>query len=148
MSSCRHLLLHERRPEKLLYMGMTCGRNLTAALLLPLSRNIAQSTCPCLTDTYRLHATLDTSGCKVSCWKTDSAPLLGLLAFYLAQYWTKRTRCKIWYKLKVWGIFTNLLHRQTHYCISLLSKCLLYPLKKLSLPGILLGITKKHCTFR
>ena len=53
---------------------------------------------------------------------------------------------KICYKLKVWGIFIHLLRRQIHNRVSLLFKCLLYPLKKLPLPGILFCMTKEDCS--
>jgi hypothetical protein len=44
-------------------------------------------------------------------------------------------------------MYINLLHRQTSYYMSLLFKCLLYSLKNLSLPRILLCVTEKHPAF-
>lgn len=51
-------------------------------------------------------------------------------------------------ELKVWSSFIHLPHRQTSYYVPLLSKCLLDPLKDLSLSGILFRITQKHCSLR
>jgi hypothetical protein len=51
-------------------------------------------------------------------------------------------------ELKVWGSFINLPHRQTSDDMPMLSKCLLYPFKNLSLPGILFSVTEKHSTLR
>jgi hypothetical protein len=50
-------------------------------------------------------------------------------------------------KLKVWGIFINLPHRQIHDRVPLLPERLLYSLKYLSLPAILLRVTEKHPAF-
>jgi hypothetical protein len=51
-------------------------------------------------------------------------------------------------ELKVWDSFINLLHRQASYYVPLLPECLLYPLKDLSLPRILLRVTEKHAAIR
>src|SRR5205823_5581870 len=50
-------------------------------------------------------------------------------------------------ELNVWRSFINLPHRQGSYFMPLLSKCLLDPLKQLSLSGILFRITEKHRAF-
>ena len=49
-------------------------------------------------------------------------------------------------KLKVWGIFINLPQRHILDEMSVLSKSLFYPLKKLSLSCILFCMTKKDCS--
>ena len=50
-------------------------------------------------------------------------------------------------ELRVWCSFIHLPHRQIHDCMSLISKCLLYLLKKLSLPGVLFCMTQQYCAF-
>ena len=49
-------------------------------------------------------------------------------------------------ELKVWRSFLHLPHRQGSYNMPMLSKRFPYPLKKLSLSGILCGVTQKHCS--
>src|SRR5215831_610166 len=41
----------------------------------------------------------------------------------------------------------HLSHRHASYCMPLLSKCLLHPLKQFSLSGILFCMTQEHCAF-
>jgi hypothetical protein len=50
-------------------------------------------------------------------------------------------------ELKAWSSFIHLTHRQASYHMSLLTECLLYPLKNLSLPRIFFRVTEKHATF-
>jgi hypothetical protein len=51
-------------------------------------------------------------------------------------------------ELKVWRSFLHLPHRQGSYDMPMLSKRFPYPLKKLSLSGILCGVTQKNCSLR
>src|SRR4029453_13799777 len=51
-------------------------------------------------------------------------------------------------ELKAWSSFIHLTHRQASYHMSVLTECLLYPFKNLSLSAILLRVTEKHAAFR
>ena len=50
-------------------------------------------------------------------------------------------------ELRVWDSFIHLPQRQASDDMPVLSKCLLDPLKNLSLPAIFLRVTEKHATF-
>ena len=50
-------------------------------------------------------------------------------------------------ELKAWSSFIHLTHRQASYHMSLLTECLLYPFKNLSLSAILPRVTEKHASF-